>query len=644
MISQKSVQEVLDTARIEEVIGDFINLKRRGSNRIGLCPFHLEKTPSFMVSPAKNIYKCFGCGKSGTPATFMMEHEKYSFPEAIRYLAKKYNLPIEEIELTPQAKEAFDETESIYVTLQFAKEYFEKQLFETDMGKSVALPYFRERGFTEQTMHHFGLGYTASHKDEFTKYAILQQFSLEALQKAGLTTQYSSDFFKERVMFAFHNLSGKIIGFAGRIMDSNAKSPKYINSPETEVYIKNKFLYGLYQAKQSIRRHDECLLVEGYTDVISLAQEGFDNVVASSGTSLTDGQILLIKRFTSNIKILYDGDPAGIKAAFRAMDLLLEKDMNIRVVLFPDKEDPDSYLRKNGKEAFRELIENHSEDFILFKSNLLLKGVENDPVKKSQLLKEIVTSLSFVTDRIKLDFYIKECAKVFNIQEVILYDEVRKVVREKGSDKKQKFGPAPPDIDPNVPFSLDQMEFPKKELPKSNDYLLEFHFAKLMVRYCDKKMQNGSKVAEYLLQTFDEIPLENAIFSSIFEYARTKVANNEPITSYDFVQHSDSEISRTAADFLIEEFEMSKNWPSPLQNQKEPEQNYEAEILSNIDYLVKNKTEKIKAQISNDIKNLNHAQTPDEIESVKVYMKAFMMVMASLNTLNQKSKTVVYKL
>lgn len=326
------------------------------------------------------------------------------------------------------------------------------------------------------------------------------------------------------------------------------------------------------------------------------------------------------------------------------MDMLLEKDMNIRVVLFPDKEDPDSYLRKNGKEAFKDLIEQHSEDFILFKSNLLLKDVQNDPVKKAQLLKEIVVSLSFISDRIKLDFYIKECSKVFNIQEVILYDEVRKVIRERGQGKKQNFGPAPPDIDPDTPFSIEQVEMAAPETGKGNDYNLELHFTKLLIKFCDKKMQNGSDVAAYLLQTFDEVPLENPIFTSIFEFARTKLSNQEPLSVYDFVQHSNTEIARIAADMLIEPYEMSKNWPSPLQNQKEPELNFEAEILSNIDYLVKSKTEKIKFQISDDIKKLNNAQTSEEVETVKVYMKAFMMVMESINALHQKSKTVVYRM
>ena len=360
MITQKTIQEILDTVKVEDVVQEFVNLKRRGVNMIGLCPFHNEKTPSFTVSPGKNIYKCFGCGQGGDSVKFLMEHEQLSYPEALRYLANKYGIEIEETETTQEHREEQQLLDSLYLVNQYARDFYQDQLFNTDFGKSVGLNYFKERGFREETIKKFGLGFAPDKKDAFTLQATQDGYKTEVLKKLGLTTSYGKDFFQNRVLFTIHNLTGKVIGFGGRILVKNKKAPKYINSPETEIYNKSKVLYGAYFAKRAIRKKDECILVEGYTDVLSLHQAGIENVVASSGTSLTIDQIRLIKRYTPNIKILYDGDAAGIKAALRGLDLVLEQDLNVKVVLLPEGEDPDSYLQKVGSAAFETFIEEKS--------------------------------------------------------------------------------------------------------------------------------------------------------------------------------------------------------------------------------------------------------------------------------------------
>ena len=439
MIPKKTVDEIIETAKIEDVIQDYVSLKRRGVNLIGLCPFHNEKTPSFTVSPAKNIFKCFGCGKGGSPVNFLMEHEQFTFPDALRHLAAKYGIEIEERQLTPEERQRQQESDSLFLVNQFAKEYYEKQLFETDIGKSIGLSYFKERGYREETIKKFGLGFAPDGKDKFTLTANNASYDITLLKKLGLTSQYGRDFFRNRVMFCIHNLSGKVVALAGRIMVKDVKAPKYINSPETEIYHKSKVLYGAYFAKKAIRKQDECILVEGYTDVISLHQEGVENVVASSGTSLTVDQIRLIKRYTPNVKILFDGDNAGIKAALRGVDMLLEQDLNVKVVILPEGEDPDSYLRNVGTTAFTEYINGEAaKDFILFKADLLLKEAGNDPVKRAGLIKEIVQSIARVPDPIKRSLFVKECARVFEVDEQLLVNETNKTVVTQMNRKKQE--------------------------------------------------------------------------------------------------------------------------------------------------------------------------------------------------------------
>lgn len=428
MILQKTIAEIFETSKIDEVVGDFVNLKRRGVNMIGLCPFHNEKTPSFTVSPAKGIYKCFGCGKGGNSVNFIMEHEQASYPDALRFLAKKYGIKVEEKELSPEQDLERQKRDSLFIINEFATNYYHDNLMNNDIGKSVGLSYFRERGFRKNTIEKFQLGFAFDKNDHLTLSMVNKGYNVELLKSVGLTTRFGRDFFRNRVQFPIHNLSGKVIGFGGRILVSDKKKPKYLNTPETEIYNKSKVLYGIYFAKKTVRQEDNCLLVEGYTDVISLHQAGIENVVSSSGTSLTVGQIQLIKRYTSNITILYDGDTAGVKAALRGLDLVLEQDMNVKVVLLPEGEDPDSYVQSVGTEKFKKYIAKNATDFILFKTNLILKETENDPIKRATLIKDIVESIARIPDPIKRSVFVRECSNLMEMSEQILVDETNKAV------------------------------------------------------------------------------------------------------------------------------------------------------------------------------------------------------------------------
>ena len=439
MIDEATKQRILDAAKIEEVVGDFVTLRRRGVNLIGLCPFHNEKTPSFTVSPSKNICKCFGCGKGGTPVNFIMQHEHLSYPDALRYLAKKYNIEIVEKELTAEEMQARTKRESMMALNEFAGRYFVDQLWKTEEGQSVGLAYFHERGFSDAILQKFQLGYSQNQFHAFSDEAIKSGFSSTVLSDVGLATRSDRggmiDRFRGRVMFPVHSLSGRIVAFGGRVLVQSEKSAKYVNSPESEIYHKSNELYGIYFAKESIVQNDAVYLVEGYTDVLSMHEAGIQNVVASSGTSLTQGQIRMIHRFTSNITVLYDGDAAGIKASIRGIDLLLEEGMNVKVVLLPDGDDPDSFAKKHNANELIEYIKEHQVDFIQFKSGLLLADAGNDPIKKAQLINDIVQSIAVIPDAITRSLYIQDCAIRFSVRESLLGEAVQKLRQQKQVQK-----------------------------------------------------------------------------------------------------------------------------------------------------------------------------------------------------------------
>jgi DNA primase len=443
LISKATIDTVFETARVEEVIGDFVQLKRAGSNFKGLSPFSDERSPSFMVSPVKQIWKDFSTGKGGNSVAFLMEHEHFTYPEAIRYLAKKYNIEIEETEQTDQEKANTDVRESMYLVSEFAKSYFHKTLLSSEEGKAIGLSYFKERGFTSDTIKKFSLGYSPEAWDAFTKEALGQGYKLEFLESTGLTIAREDrpfDRFKNRVMFPIQSMSGRVLGFGGRILSNDKKAAKYLNSPESDIYHKSKVLYGIFQAKQAIAKQNNCFLVEGYTDVIQFNQSGIENVVASSGTALTPDQIRLINRLTKNITVLFDGDAAGLRASIRGIDLILEEGMNVKVCTFPDGEDPDSFAKKTSYDDLVAYLENNAKDFIQFKASLLMNEAKNDPIKKADLIRDMVLSISKIPDRIQREIYVQECSRIMDISEQVLVSTLAQLIQKDavGAGKKQK--------------------------------------------------------------------------------------------------------------------------------------------------------------------------------------------------------------
>ncbi len=560
MIPHEKVEEIINAARIEEVVGEYVTLKKRGANLLGVCPFHNEKTPSFTVSPAKGIYKCFGCGKAGDSVRFIMEHDSMSYPDALRHLANKYNISVEEIQLTDEALQSQNERESVLISIKYAADYFIQQLWDTEEGQNIGLSYFEERGFNKDTIRKFGLGYSKDGWSHFYEHAISQGYKHDFLQRAGLITTNESgksfDLFRGRVMFPIHDLSGRVVAFGGRIMKKDPKSPKYVNSPETEVYHKSNVLYGMFFAKQDIRKYDRCYLVEGYTDVVTLNQGGIANVVASSGTSLTEGQIKLIKRFTDNVVVLYDGDQAGLKASLRGVDLILEQGLNVKVVTFPDGEDPDSYCKAVGGEQFSEYIHQNEKDFIIFKSNLLLADSANDPVKRAEVIKDIVESIAKVPDSIKRSVFIKECSKLLEIQEQVLINEMNKLLRNKRKEDKDLQQQLPEE-----PLNYEEL-LKENEIELNTSEYQERDIVRLLVQNSEEMYNEGQTVAAYVLNEIEtnELKFSNEVYQHIIAACKQRMEDNEPLNQDFFINHEDQRISSLASDMLISRYELSARW------------------------------------------------------------------------------------
>jgi len=566
MISRSTIDNIISTVRIEEVIGEFVSLKKRGVNLLGVCPFHDEKTPSFTVSPAKGIYKCFGCGKSGNAVGFVMEHEHYSYPEALRFLAGKYNIEIEEDRQTREEdSQEQKEKESLFIVMTYAQQRYAKHLFEHEQGIAVGLSYFRERGFTDQIIRKFGLGYALDEWDDLTKHAVEAGYQTEFLDKTGLTViregkQY--DRFRGRVIFPINNLSGRVIAFGARILKTDPKSPKYINSPETAIYHKSRILYGIDLAKKEIVRLNESFLVEGYTDVVSLHQAGVENVVASSGTSLTIEQIRLIGRYTKNITLLYDGDAAGIKASLRGVDLILEEGLNVKVVLFPDGDDPDSFARKVSTTELKEYISTHAQDFIRFKTSLLLEEVAGDPVKKAGLIREIVSSIAKIPDGITRATYLQQCAQMLGMNEQMLIFEMNKI--RKKAFAKSEDGKVVEELLTDVTVAE------QPEIKEHPIFYQEQELIRLLLLYADHEIVFDAKPGETVpgvrLKSFvkhelemDGIRFENELFANIFAAYDETVQDRTTNIAY-FMQHENVELRNMVGELTSDRYQLSEQW------------------------------------------------------------------------------------
>ena len=578
MINRTTIDKVFETARVEEVIGDFVQLKKAGSNFKGLSPFVNEKSPSFMVSPVKQIWKDFSSGKGGNAISFLMEHEHYTYPEAIRYLAKKYNIEIEETEQSDEQKIQASERESMYLVSEYARNYFHDILLNNQKGKAIGLSYFKERGFTDETIKKFELGYALDQWSAFTDAALKNKYQLEFLEKTGLTIVKEAradgqgkqfDRFKGRVLFPIHSMSGRVLGFGGRILTSDKKAAKYLNSPESEIYHKSKVLYGIYHAKQSIAKKDNCYLVEGYTDVISFSQTGIENVVASSGTALTSDQIRLVNRLTPNITVLFDGDAAGLRASIRGIDLILEQGMNVKVVAFPEGEDPDSFAKKNSLESLQAYLDDNAQDFIRFKVSVLMDEVDNDPVKKAGLIRDIVATISKIPNQIQREIYVQECAKIMDISERVLFSELAQLFKKEQREearrpKEQQQESFTVVKNEGVAFKkVDQLNNLERQLI---EILLLYGNKEIdFVDYVEEKNEDGSvKIVEeeyqntianeiYLHLQDDEIEFSNEIFKKIYFDVIHQLNQDEKINPDVFINHEDAELGKVVTDILMDD-------------------------------------------------------------------------------------------
>ena len=626
MISQNTIQQILGRLDIIDVISGFVKLKKRGANYLGLCPFHNEKTPSFTVSPTKELYKCFGCGRSGNAISFLMEHEKYSYVDSLKWLANKYGIEIEETFQTDEQRQSQLAADSLYIINQFAQQFFTKQLFETEEGQDIGLAYFKERGFREDIIKKFQLGYSPEQRDAFTREAIAKQYNTELLIKAGLIANRNEqlvDNYRGRVIFPVHNHSGKVLGFGARILKSNDKAPKYINSPENEIYIKSKILYGSYFARQAIDKADECLLVEGYTDVISLHQAGIENVVASGGTSLTPDQLRLIRKYSNNLTIIYDGDAAGVKAALRGLDLALEEGLNVKLVLIPDNEDPDSYVNKVGASAFRDFIQKNKKDFILFQLEVSLKDAGNDSLRKSEVVNRVAETISRINkaeDFTKQQDYIKQCAEILKIDESGMHALVNKFIRDRISTLERK-----------LPLEeAKQFEENAKQAEDTNyddstfsllfkDELQEREVARILLEYGIKKWDDSKLIAEYILEEMvDESLIDNTDVVRLIAAFKELLQNSpESANRNYFIYHPDTKLSAFTVSLLNFPYDESEHWRKEFSQASGYQKKlFEKEYDEFIKTVARDNEEELLGYLSMD-----EDKTNEEVESAVNYLK-----------------------
>jgi len=641
MIDRPTIEKILDAAQIVDVIQEFVPLKKRGVNYLGLCPFHNEKTPSFTVSPSKEIFKCFGCGKAGNAVNFIMEQEHLSYPEALKYLARKYHIEVVEKELSPEELEKQNERESLLVLTAYAARQFSENLIQSDEGISVGLSYFRERGFLQNTLKKFEIGYSFEKRDAFTRQALDDGYKQDFLIKTGLSIQHEErvfDRFSGRVMFPIHSLSGQVLGFGGRILKSDVKTAKYVNSPESEIYHKSRIVYGIFQARKAISKEDRCYLVEGYTDVMSLHEAGIENVVASSGTSLTQEQVRLIKRFTQNITILFDGDPAGIKASIRGIDIVLEEGMNVRIVLLPDGEDPDSYSKKVSNEEFLKYLKDKERDFIHFKTELLLEEASNDPVRKANLIHDIIRSIAVIPETITRTVYIKECSTRLEITEEVLYHEVNKLRQQTSFQNRNKY-PGPEDLPVPPPVITRPIKY------ETATYVSEKEIIRLLLKFGSAEFERKIRsedgqeeittISDYIVREIisDDLLFDDDTWAKFFEEFRFHTEQGIfPGDKY-FVKHEDPDISRLSADLLSEPYELSRIWRDK-QTFVETEDMKLKDIVP--DGILFFKGGKIKKRIDEISIQMEEAQQTGDTERVLALIKKVQNLKAALRMISEK--------
>ncbi len=626
MINQDTISKIMDTARIEEVVGDFVSLKKRGTSLIGNCPFHNEKTPSFNVSVTKGIYKCFGCGKGGDAVHFIMDHEKYSYPEALKYLANKYNIEVEETVQSPQNIEAQNARESLYIVSEYAASYFANELWTGNEGRAIGLSYFKERGFREDILKKFQLGYSPDAWDSLIQSAVGAGHKEEYLEKTGLAIRNEKgkvyDRFRGRVLFPIHNFTGRVIGFGGRTLKTDKNVPKYVNSPESDIYHKSNVLYGLYHAKKAIREVDNCYLVEGYADVLAVHQAGIENVVASSGTSLTTEQIRLIGRFTQNVTILYDGDAAGIKASLRGLDMILEEGLNVKVVLFPDGHDPDSYMHHVGSGEFKKYIEDNRRDFILYKATILLKEAGTDPIKRAGIIRDIIESIAKIPDEIKAAVFIRECSSLLQVEERTLLSELNKMrvakfKKASGSSSSpqtqsfqqhqnshQPYEDGPPEnlFETSVPY-----EGPGPDTQANIDRIQEQEIVRLLLAFGHELVTwdgiDNMYIGSFIIQNLTDVVFEDKICNSIIENYREEIENGHLPVASQFIKSQDREIADLAITLSTSPYMLSANWENKHNIYVRDETvNLKATILGGLFHLKKAKIAGILTGIANEIK------------------------------------------
>ncbi len=626
MISQNTIQQILGRLDIIEIIGSFVKLKKRGANYLGLCPFHNEKTPSFTVSPSKEIYKCFGCGRSGNTISFLMEHEKYSYVETLKWLANKYGIEIEETFQTDEQRQTQLAADSLYIINSFAQQFFTKQLFETEEGQDIGLSYLKERGFREDVIKKFQLGYSPEQKDAFAKEALAKQFNSELLLKTGLVINRNDqllDNYRGRIIFPVHNHSGKVLGFGARVLKSTDKSPKYINSPENEIYVKSRILYGSYFARQAIDKADECLLVEGYTDVISLYQAGIENVVASGGTSLTPDQLRLIRKYSNNLTIIYDGDPAGVKAALRGLDLALEEGLNVKLLLIPDNDDPDSYVNKLGPTAFREFIQKNKKDFVLFQLEVSLKDAGNDSTKKAEVVNQIAETISKINkaeDFTKQQDYIKQCSEILRIDEAGLHTLVNKFIRDRIATQERK-----------LPFEEAKLLEENARQAEAADYddstfallfkddLQEREVARVLLEYGSRKWNQTKLIAEYVFEEMvDESLIDNTDVAALINSFKNILQQDASQANKNyFIYHPDTKLSALAVSLLNVPYEESEHWRREFsQASGYQKQLFEKKYEDFIKTVARDNDDELMSYL-----NMEEDKTNDEVASAINYLK-----------------------